>query len=49
MEEKKKKFIVPEASIIEFASDDINTSSGEGHVDWDKDDNTEDFGGGSAQ
>lgn len=28
MEEKKKKFIIPEAEIIDFISDDIVTTSG---------------------
>ena len=45
MEEKKKKFIVPEAELIDFTNDDIITTSvGTDQLQWgDGGANTDDF------
>ena len=45
MDDKKKKFIVPDAELVDFANDDIITLSalGTGNSDWNLDDNTETF------
>ena len=42
----KKKYLIPEAEIVDFAKDEIITISGEGTQDgdWTKDDNGETFG-----
>ena len=42
MDDKKKKFIIPEAEVIEFTNDDIITRSG--NADWEEDGNWEDWG-----
>ena len=34
MDDKKKKFIVPEADILEFANDDIITMSAGDTAEW---------------
>ena len=39
--DEEKKFIVPEAEIVDFTNDDIITASGA--VDWRLDDNWEDW------
>ena len=44
MDDKKKKFVTPEAEIIDFSEEDIITGSGD--PDWANDDNWEIFGGG---
>ena len=45
MDDKKKKFIVPEAEILDFASDDILTTSGDAGEWWmGGGDNVEPFG-----
>ena len=43
MNDKKKKYIVPEAEITEFVSEDIITLSGVGLLWWGQDDNKEGF------
>ena len=40
---KNKKYVEPEADIVEFAADDIITLSGFGALYWGDDDNTEGF------
>ena len=45
MDDKKKKYVVPEAEIVDFALEDIITGSltrGEA-LDWGDDDNTDPF------
>lgn len=45
MDEKKKKFIAPEANMLDFANDDILTTSGDGGEWWmGGGDNAEPFG-----
>ena len=45
MDDKKKKYVIPEAEIIDFANDDIITLSGllSNNANWLEDDNTEDW------
>ena len=43
MDDKKKKFAIPEAEIVNFAEEDIITKSA-GLGNWDEDDNTEVWG-----
>ena len=44
MKDEKKKFIIPDAEIIEFSNNDIITlSDGTGNTDWGEDDNVEPF------
>lgn len=42
MDDKKKKFIIPEAEIIDFSEEDIITKSG--NRDWGEDGNVDDWG-----
>ena len=42
-DKKKKKFIIPEAEVVDFVHEEIITSSGD--PDWANDDNWENFGG----
>ncbi len=45
MNDKKKKYVIPEAEKMEFGSDDIITLSGldANNPNWTGDDNTEDW------
>ena len=43
MEEKKKKFIIPKADLLDFAKEDIITMSGEDTLWWGEEENTEEF------
>ena len=45
MDDKKKKYVIPEAEFVDFANDDIITWSGldANNNDWVGDDNTEDW------
>ena len=42
-DKKKKKYVIPEADLVEFADEDIITLSGFGALYWGDDDNTEGF------
>ena len=43
MNDKKKKYLKPEADITEFASEDIITLSGVGKLYWGGEENYEDW------
>ena len=45
MDDKKKKFVIPDAEVVDFAMEDIVTISAmaANNAAWDGDDNTEDW------
>ena len=45
MDDKKKKYLIPEAEVVDFKNDDIITLSARNanNINWIEDDNTEDW------
>ena len=45
MDDKKKKYVIPEAEVVDFNNDDIITLSAHNinNITWADDDNTEDW------